>query len=167
MLPAESARVTNTPHLLTRDEGQRLWFLGTLMVIKSDGALTSGGFGLLEQVLPPGFMPPLHVHHGEDEAFYVLEGRITFHCGDRSFPAATGSFVYLPRDIPHWFRVEGEQPARLLEWTIPGGVERYFVENGTPASALPLPPPAAPDVQRLIATAAAYNVEILGPPPAE
>ena len=72
---------TPVPYVRTRPEGESLWFLGTLMTIKASRAETAGQFSLIEQVLPLGFAPPLHVHHAEDEAFYVLEGALTFFCG--------------------------------------------------------------------------------------
>jgi hypothetical protein len=59
-------------YALSRDEGTAIWFLGTLMTLKATGEQTKGTYGLIEQILPPGFSPPLHVHHGEDEAFYRI-----------------------------------------------------------------------------------------------
>ena len=47
--------------------------------------------------MAPGFSPPMHVHHREDESFYILEGELTLQCGERRFRAGTGAFVFLPR----------------------------------------------------------------------
>jgi quercetin dioxygenase-like cupin family protein len=139
------------------------WFLGTRMAVKATAADTGGRFGLIDQsYLPPGFAAPPHVHHAEDEAFYMLDGQITVHRGDEVFGAAAGAFVWLPRDIPHWFVVEGPTPARLLQWTCPGGLEQFFVELGQPGSG-PTPPDGPPDVAKLLAVAARYHVEFLGP----
>lgn len=155
------------PYALTREAGQSVWFLGTLMTYKATGSETNNSFGLIEQVLPPGFAPPLHVHHGEDEAFYVLEGQLTFHSGSVEMKAIPGTFVFMPRDIPHWFQVEGDQPARLLQFNTPAGLEHFFAEMGEPAPELTLPQPGEPDVAKLFALAPKYNFEILGPPPSE
>ena len=65
-----------------------------------------------ESVAPAGFAPPPHVHHAEDEAFYVLEGDVTFTCGDRTWNATAGSFAFLPRDVPHQFQVSDDGPHR-------------------------------------------------------
>ncbi len=54
------------PHCLNREEGEAIWFLGTLMIIKATSESTGGAFSLIEQVAPPQFGTPVHVHHGED-----------------------------------------------------------------------------------------------------
>jgi quercetin dioxygenase-like cupin family protein len=152
------------PYVLSRDEGNAVWFLGTLMTVKATGESTNRGFALIEQVLPPGFAPPPHIHHLEDEAFYLLEGTITFTCGDRTLQASPGSFVYLPRGIAHGFAVTGDQPARLLQINTPTGLEHFFEQVGEKAAAPTLPPPAAPNVEKLLSLAPEYQITIQGPP---
>src|SRR5690349_20702551 len=100
-------------HALTHQEGQSFWMLGTLMTLKASAATTNGAFSLIEQVAPPGFATPLHVHHAEDLAFYVLEGEVTFFGGGETIHAPVGTYVYLPRDLPWSFRVAGSLPTRL------------------------------------------------------
>ena len=158
--------VTIKPYTFTREEGQSIWFLGTLMTLKATGEQTNGAYGLIEQVLPPGFAAPFHIHHNEDEAFYLLEGEATFTCGDQTMKAIPGSYIFFPRDIPHWFCIEGDKPARLLQFNFPAGLENFFVEVGEPTPKLTLPPAGPPDIEKLASTAAKYDVEILGPPPA-
>lgn len=152
-------------YMLTREEGPSIWFLDTLMTVKATSAQTGGAFGLIEQVLPPGFAPPPHVHHAEDEAFYILEGTFTFTCGDQTLKAGPGSYIFMPRNIPHTFRVEGTEPAKLLQLNTPAGLEQFFVEMGEPAQGLTLPPAGPPDIEKLLSLAPKYNFEILGPPP--
>lgn len=156
---------TGKPYALAPGEGESSWFLGTLMTVKATGAQTNGTLGLIEQILPPGFAPPPHVHHNEDELFYILEGTFTFHCGDQTFPATAGSVIFLPRGSAHYFVVEGDTPARLLQFNMPGGLERFFVEAGEPARQPTLPPPGPPAVGPVLALSGKYGVEILGPPP--
>ena len=119
---------------------------------------------MVEFTHPPGFATPRHVHHAEDEAFYVLEGAMRGFCGDRRWHATPGSFVWLPRGIPHGYAVDGDQPLRSLAITLPAGFERFVVEVGEPTRERVLPPPAAPDVEKLLAAAAKYGQDILGPP---
>ena len=142
------------------------------MTIKADSDQTEGAISLIEQVTPPGFASPLHLHHGEDEPMYILEGRYTFWVGDRIVPAKAGTFVYLPRGVPHCFRVEGPEPGRLLQLTLPAGLEQGFEEMGSPASGPVLPPPAVgpPDpaeLARQAQIATRHRVELLGPPPGQ
>ena len=158
--------ITVESYALDREEGQSTWFLGTLMTLKAADEQTSGALGLIEQVLPPGFAPPRHVHHNEDEAFYLLEGEASFTCGGQTVKARPGTFIFFPRGIPHWFRIEGTEPARLLQFNMPAGVERFFMEVGEPAVELVLPPAKPIDVGRLAEIAGKYNLEILGPPEA-
>jgi quercetin dioxygenase-like cupin family protein len=153
------------PQALNREAGQSIWFLGTLMTLKASGKQTGDAYGLIEQVLPPEFATPLHVHHSEDEAFYLLEGEATFTCGDKAMKASAGSYIFFPRDIPHWFCVTGNQPARLLQFNFPAGLENFFVEVGEPAPSLTLPSAGPPDIGKLVSIAAKYQMEILGPPP--
>ena len=72
------------------------------MTIKATGEDTRGAFTLVEQLAPPGFGPPLHVHHREDEPFLVLEGRVRFRCGDREFVMDGGGYVFFfcPKVFP-------------------------------------------------------------------
>jgi len=149
---------------LGADEGEAVWFLRNRMTIKATAGSTGGAYGLVESLIAPGFSPPLHVHHREDEAFYVLEGDVTMRCGDRTFRAGPGSFVFLPREVPHTFVVEGEAPARMLTLLSPGGGEGVFVDGGRPAEDAGLPPATPPDIERLKRVSLEYGAEIVGPP---
>ena len=80
-------------------------------------------------------------------------------CGDQTFTATPGSFVYQPRGIVHGFQVEGDQPARVLQITTPTGVESFFEEMGEPAKELTLPPPEPPNVEKMLALMAKYHIE--------
>lgn len=145
-------------------EGKILWFLGTLMTVKADGDDTNSAFTLIEQVLPAGFATPTHIHHAEEEAFYLLEGEIRGFCGENSWQARPGSFIFLPRGIKHGFEVTSATPARLLQLTSPAGFEHFAEEVGEIATkSRELPPPGAPDIPRLLAAAAKYNYEIIIP----
>ena len=104
------------------------------------------------------------MHYQEDEAFYVLEGELTFRCGDETTRATAGSFVFLPRGVPHGFVVESDTPVRMLTLLVPGGGERIFVEAGRPAEGPGLPPAAPPDIPTLARVARKYGNDIVGPP---
>ncbi|MGA7705819.1 MAG: quercetin 2,3-dioxygenase [Solirubrobacteraceae bacterium] len=145
-------------------EGEAVWFTNNLMTIKATAQSTGGAYGLIEALAPPGSGPPLHVHHREDEAFWILEGTLTVRCGDQMFTAGPGSYTFLPRDIPHTFVVEGDSPARILSICTPGGLERYFVASGRPAESPGLPPAGPLDVDLLVRVGQDFGVEILGPP---
>jgi len=152
-------------YTLDRSSGRAIWFLGTLMVIKAGTEETGGGFTLIEQVAPAGFRPPLHLHHDEDEAFYVLEGELEVTCGSKQWAAKPGSFIMLPRGIMHGFSVGGGSDARILQFTVPAGFERFAIEVGEPASTMELPPPGPPDIPKLLHAAAKHGLELSEPAP--
>src|ERR1700694_6009742 len=127
--------------------GEVVWFMDSRMTIKATGRATNGQFGLVEALVPPGFSPPLHIHHAEEEIFWIIEGHLTYRCGDETFPAAPGSYARLPRGLPHTFVVEGDSNARYLILYVPGGPERYFVELGRVAEGDGLPPRGPMDLE--------------------
>lgn len=151
-------------YALAREAGEAVWFLGTKMIVKATGAATGGAFGLIEQVLPPGFAPPPHIHHAEDEAFYLLEGEGEFFCGDKSWSAKPGTFIFFPRGIVHGFRIGDTMPARLLQLNSPAGVERMFIEAGQPVTPLTAELPPLPRIEQIIALAPRYQISFTGAP---
>lgn len=156
-----------------------LWFLGTLVRVKLDGAQTSGRLGLFEGTLPHGAAPPLH-SHPQDESFYVLEGRVTVWVVDDERAVADGSWVsenartcepgsvvYAAGGVPHTFRVESDT-ARMLFFSTPAGVEDYVRGLAEPAQWPWLPPP--PDgprvpAERMEEVERALGMIRHGPPP--
>jgi mannose-6-phosphate isomerase-like protein (cupin superfamily) len=143
--------ILTTGYVQHPGQGDHIWFFNSLMTVKADHSATHGGFTLIEQLTPTDFAAPPHIHDAEEEAFYVLEGSLDVTCGDRQWSAGVGSFVLLPRGIPHAFRVTSPGGARLLQITAPASFEQFAAEAGEPAPAATLPPPAEPDVPRLLA----------------
>jgi quercetin dioxygenase-like cupin family protein len=157
---------TLRPIALQPDEGEALWFMGMLATIKASTEGTGGQFAVIEHAGPQNSGSPLHVHHREDEWFYVLEGELTVWVDGQVIRAPAGSFVFGPKDMPHTFMVSAPEGARFLLVTEPAGFESFMRSSAEPARALTLPPPpsAPPDVERLGALAAEYGIDILGPP---
>ena len=123
---------------------------------------TNGNYAIWEAELGPGGGPPPHIHRKEEEGFFLLEGRITFFTAEKSFTAAAGDFVHLPRNGLHWFKNETEQPARTLILVAPGGLEKMFVEVGVLASdpSRPILPPDAEEKERLVRLAPSFGIEL-------
>src|ERR1700694_2231405 len=94
-------------------EGEARWWFGQLAEIKATAADTAGQFTIVEVTCGPGYEAPLHVHHREDEAFWILDGEVTFHVGDKTIDAASGDYAFGPRDVPHRYTV-GETGCRML-----------------------------------------------------
>ena len=77
--------------VLGPDEGEAFWWLGTLTINKIRGASTAGGLDVVEHRVAPGYAPPRHVHQGQDEIFYLVDGEFVIDCGDQRWDAAPGS----------------------------------------------------------------------------
>jgi quercetin dioxygenase-like cupin family protein len=153
------------PIALQPDEGEALWFFGVLATIKASAQSTDGRVAVIEHLAPRGAGSPLHVHHREDEWFYVTTGELAFWVGGQRLEAPAGGFVCGPRGIPHTFTVTSEE-ARFLLVAEPAGFENFVRELAEPAPTATLPPATSgpPDPERLLAAAAEYGIEILGPP---
>jgi quercetin dioxygenase-like cupin family protein len=144
------------------DDEDPIWFLGLKTWIRTTAAETNGGLGIVEQLMPSGFASPYHLHHNEDESFYIIEGTMRFVSGEESWLAGPGSFVFLPREIPHGFQVEGDETVRALLLMTPAGFEQFVDDLSEPN-----PPDGPPDLERVMQVAAKYDVEILGPLPTQ
>jgi len=153
------------PIALAPEHGEALWAFGFLATLKASSETTGGRVAVIEHLGPRGAGSPLHLHHREDEWFYVIEGELTFWVGGQVVDAPAGSFVYGPRDVPHTFTVASEE-ARFLVVTEPAGFDVFFRAAAVPAERLEIPPPPTetPDIAGLTALAAEFGIEILGPP---
>jgi mannose-6-phosphate isomerase-like protein (cupin superfamily) len=142
--------------------GRSVWFNGGLVKFYALGEDTGGTFTLFEEAIAPQDRALPHLHHEEDQAFYVLEGEHEFVCDGRTFAAGAGSFVYVPRGIVHSYENVGTEPGRLLILSTPaGGTERLFLELGEPASeGSPPPPTESLDLGAFRATVQRYGSDI-------
>ena len=125
--------------------GRSVWFNGGLVTFYALGEDTGGAFTLFEETIAPQDKALPHLHHEEDQAFYILEGEHEFVCDGRALAAKAGSFVYVPRGTVHSYENVGTEPGRLLILSTPaGGTEKIFFELGEPATEGSPPPPPAP-----------------------
>lgn len=120
--------------VLGAGEGQAHDFHGACVVIKASGDDTLGQLGVLEFSYPPGLSVRPHVHDGEDEMFYLLDGELTGFCDKDRWKAVAGSFVFVPRDRLHGFTVTSDEPARALVITGPSQLDRQIAARGTTAA---------------------------------
>jgi quercetin dioxygenase-like cupin family protein len=144
-------------------EGEARWWFGQLAIIRATAADTHGQFTLVEVTCGPGYQAPLHVHHREDEAFWILEGDLTLQIGESTIEAGAGDYAFGPRDIPHRYTV-GTKGCRMLFIVTPGGFEGLVRDMSQPAASRTLPPAsdAEPDMEQIRAIAIKHNCELLG-----
>ena len=129
--------------VLSPGGGKVISILDNEVTIKVASADTRGAYGLIEYMAAPGFEgPPAHIHPEMEEAFYVLDGRLTVRLGDHTVQADAGAFFLVPRGVVHTFSNPTEQPSRVLVIVSPGGFETFFEElSGTVAKHGYPPPP--------------------------
>jgi quercetin dioxygenase-like cupin family protein len=161
-----STETTIKPYRVPSGEGlANFWWKTGRMTVKAGGAETDHAFAQIENFDPRGTATPLHVHHNEDETFYVVEGEITVLVGGERIDLGPGDYLFAPRDIPHTTIVTSES-ARVLTTISPAGLEELFVELGVPVVDAGQPVEAVlPPMPEVVRRFAGYGVEILGPPP--
>ncbi len=126
----------------------------SITVAKSDSA---GIVGVFEGLVPAGDGPPVHIHHNEDEVIHVIEGEYEFWLDGKVSHAGPGASVFLPRSVPHTFRVVGDRPGRNLAVITPGGFENFFVEAAERDLRIP------DNMPELMELAGSYGLEFVGP----
>jgi quercetin dioxygenase-like cupin family protein len=143
------------------------WGLRLLQTFLVEGQDTDGRVSLGEGLARKGAEPPPHIHTREDEAYYLLEGELTFRVGGQTIEARPGDFVWLPRGIEHSFELKTAQARALVLFT-PAGIEEAFKQLGEPARSATLPPAPKepPDVEKVVSVFNAYGVGF-APPPTE
>jgi uncharacterized RmlC-like cupin family protein len=161
-----SIQTTTLPYHLQAGEGPALRHLGGLLTFKATSEQTAGSLWAKEALGGRGYASPMHRHTREDEALYVLDGELSVYVGQDVIRAATGSFLWAPRDVPHAFCVESDT-ARFLVVSAPGGFDRFFFATGESTDDRTVPPglDGPPDVDALARALADMGVELTGPPP--
>jgi uncharacterized cupin superfamily protein len=144
---------------------EELWFGDSLVTVH---AADAQGISMVETLNPHGYSPPLHIHHAEDELFHLLDGELVLRVGDNDLRLAAGETAVAPKGIPHTFRVESPEAARVLIVTTEGDFERMVRSVSRPAeqSALPTPsgPPTPEQTEAFTAACLANRLELVGPP---
>lgn len=152
----------NNSALLPHDKEFNLWWDNILVTFKVTSEETDGTFAIVEEVVPPNYETPLHIHSREDERVYVVSGNLMFQVGNEIFQATTGAFINMPRGLVHNFKNVGTTEAVLLITFSPAGIEDMFCEMGRsvidaskrPASLTSL------EIENMLEIAAQYGIKI-------
>ncbi len=125
--------------------------------VKVSGSDTNGDLAIFEQTsLSQGRGTPLHLHHAQDEIFYVLEGEYYFQVGDKKFSLTKGESIFLPRKVPHaWTQVSAT--GKMTVTMQPAGkLENFFVAVATLDHE-----PTPKEMEQLFAD---NEMQVVGPP---
>lgn len=151
-------QTTNRPRALAAEEGLRLQSgPGRDLVFKITGEDTGGAMDVFVVDVAPRGGPPLHVHHAQEEAVYVLKGRYKIRAGDEIFYCGEGGFAYLPAGVPHAFLNLTDQAGQIIVVYTPGGGHRFYEEFGPAAR-------SGADREALAAIFTRHGMSLLGPP---
>jgi quercetin dioxygenase-like cupin family protein len=145
-------------------QDERLWFLGTLAIVRVPGAAVDGRLAVIEFLFPRHASPPLHTHP-QDESYIVLDGQLTLHAGADRFELLPGGIGVVPTGVAHTFRVDSDT-ARVLVLSTPAGIEQFVRDSSVPATSPTLPPPDTPrpTPERLEQIFRIHRQVNLGPP---
>lgn len=161
-------KAENLPFIPTLDPSNKeavIW-LGELSIIHVTGKETNGRYSVVEVYTTKEGEAPWHVHHREDEAFYILDGEMTIYVGDQVYKAKSGDFVFGPKDVPHMYTVDSPGHVRLLMIFSPAGFEDFVRATSVPASSLVPPPPETVNVdyEAVAKLASQFGAEFVDPP---
>lgn len=142
-----------------------VWWKTGRMTIKASGAETGGSFAQLETNDPRDAATPLHVHHNEDETFYVLDGEVSLLVDGERIDLSAGDYAFAPRETTHAYIVRSER-ARMLTTLTPAGLEEVFVALGVPVAGTTRPREGLlPPIDEVVRRFGAYGCKVVGPAP--
>lgn len=141
-----------------KSNGEHIWFSGNLMTL-----LHTDGWTLLTSHMRAGHAPPLHIHRGEDEGFYLLSGSMIFQCGEEIVDLQAGSSLVVAKGVPHAFLV-GEAGARAIQIATGPALAEFIRAAGVPALTAELPDPGPIDHDAIAHAAERHDMLVVGPP---
>ncbi|MFD5157513.1 cupin domain-containing protein [Streptomyces hawaiiensis] len=151
------------PYLAQAEEQQTLeWLDGSTFSVLLDSKATEGQLTVGRFRVSKGEAPPFHMHTREDEVFMLLSGSALLWAGDEEMEMTEGGIVYLPRNVPHGYRITSDT-ADLLMIATPGGIEGMFRHAGRDVST-PRPEDFRLDPVKLAEAADIYGQVVIGPP---
>ena len=154
-------------HYRPAGTGPATWAMGSLFE-RLVSPRESGSLDVALVTQPPGIATPLHRHTREAEAFFLIEGQMTYQAGEELFRLGPGDFIHLPVGVPHAFRVTGTTPVRFVGITDPGGLFDLYDEVGIPAAERRLPggdgQSLEVEIPRWNEVGPRFGLEVVGPP---
>ncbi|MGI8924165.1 MAG: quercetin 2,3-dioxygenase [Fimbriimonadales bacterium] len=157
------------PFYRPKGTGPAYWGPGDLYTLLATGEETNDAYFQFEALVPKGGGPPPHIHHGEDETFYLVHGALEMRLGDKTIKASAGDFVNIPRGTVHNFKNVGSDTAVMIGTFVPAGMEKFFQEVFPVAEDRTATPPAITDelIKKMTEAAPRHRVEFVPPDKAD
>ena len=140
--------------IVTSAQGLAQNVLGDVQVVKLSGRDTNGKFTIVENNNAPGVGIPMHIHENEDEVFRILEGEMEFVVEGKTSLLKAGDTIFLPRQVPHSFKVVGESNAKAIVTIVPAGIEDMFEQ----LCQLPAGPP---DMEKVFSICNSFGIKFI------
>lgn len=140
--------------ILQPADGTAIHVLGMPHTPRVSLAQTNGAYEMVHIAGEPGQFVPPHVHQDEDETFHVLSGTVIFTANGEEVEAAAGTTVFLPRGIPHAFKIGGDGPAEMMLSVSPKSLVPMFEQ-------LSQLPPGPPDPAKVAQICGQYNISFV------
>ena len=143
--------------------GRNFLVWGDRYSFKTTASESNGAHALLEMTVNPGSGTPPHIHHAEDEMFYIVEGELSLWCGDQKTVAKPGAYVAVPKGTVHRWANESNAPAKSLVFLVPGGFDEFLMKIGTPMTDPEQTgsPPTQEDIDFAMSIAGDYHLEMV------
>ena len=147
---------------IIRGQDQKsLWLMTDLMTPLLNGDDTAEHLAVALMRMHPGGGTPPHIHRREDEAFYILEGEVTFLYGDQLLKAGPGTFVWGGRNVIHCYKCTSATPGKMLMMVSPTQFTKFAAGFAKPGDDFNSPPPVTEDIlNTVMATAPQYGIEM-------
>ena len=147
--------IPSVARIVHHHQGETHAVMGDPMRFIMTAAQTGGAYALAEQEIRPGNGAPPHIHHNEDETFYVLDGVFSVTVDGAEHRLERGDFAHAPRGSVRSFTNIGNANGRVLIHHCPGSASEFYIGMGK----LPFPP----DMNDIIALAKRYSIEVIAP----
>jgi quercetin dioxygenase-like cupin family protein len=120
------ARTRLQPVIVTPKQALSIKPFGIEMRVLLTTDATGGAISVIMAWHKPGEGPPDHVHFSQEEIFFIVEGTYEATLDGQTSTVGPGTIVFIPRNVVHRFKNVGDTTARMLDWSLPGGQDRYF-----------------------------------------
>jgi quercetin dioxygenase-like cupin family protein len=120
------ARTRLQPAIVTPKQALSIKPFGLEMRVLLTTDATGGAISVIMAWHKPGEGPPDHVHFSQEEMFFIVEGTYELTLDGQTSTVGPGTIVFIPRNVVHRFKNVGDTTARMLDWSLPGGQDRYF-----------------------------------------
>ncbi|KAF1033647.1 MAG: Quercetin 2,3-dioxygenase [Pseudomonas sp.] len=114
------------PLVVTPEDATPVKPFGLDMRVMLSTEASGGTTSIIMATHNPGEGPPDHLHLSQEEFIFIVDGTYDIRIDGTQYTAGAGTLLFIPRGTVHSFKNVGTTPARMLDWSLPGGQDHYF-----------------------------------------